>query len=351
MIKIDDGIYFEILDDEYVNIFQDDKVESPAKLSDFEPIKVIGKGGFGVVYLVRKKNNSKLYAMKQLRKDLIIKNKILEATRYEKDILKKVQHPFLVGMEYAFQTKLNIYFVINYYKGGALYKHLIDQKRFTEENAKFYAAQILLALGELHKNNVIYRDMKPENILLGEDGYVALTDFGLSKILEEQNQTATFCGTSEYVAPEIIRGEQYTNVVDWWGLGILLHEMIMGGPPFRNSNKFILYRDIKSKEVSFDRSFVKISDEAESIIKELLIKDPNKRLGSKNDAEEIIKHPFFATINLDKLTKKELPVEFKPIKDCDLEFYKVPVKFEVKDKELVEKVTKESMKLINSNMV
>ena len=307
----DDVVNFKLLNDisePAESIYQANNKSTQAKLTDFKPIRIIGKGGFGVVYLVEKKTDSQLYAMKQIKKELIIKKNMITSIKFEKDILNIVHHPFLVGMEYCFQTKINIYFVMKYFKGGELYKHLLRQKRFSENNAKLYGAQILLGLGELHKNNIIYRDMKPENILLGADGYVALTDFGLSKIIEDGAPTGTFCGTSEYVAPELIQGDKYTDTVDWWGLGILLHEMIIGAPPFRNKNKFSLYKEIKTREVNFSKYDVPISKEAANIIKLLLIKNPNKRLGAQG-VIEIIKHPFFKTIDFDKLLKKELPVE------------------------------------------
>eukprot|EP00826_Nyctotherus_ovalis_P038145 TRINITY_DN355_c0_g1_i1.p1 TRINITY_DN355_c0_g1~~TRINITY_DN355_c0_g1_i1.p1 ORF type:complete len:278 (+),score=84.75 TRINITY_DN355_c0_g1_i1:116-949(+) len=225
-----------------------------------------------------------------------------------------IHHPFLVGLDYVFQTPINIYFVMKYYKGGELYKHLTDRKCFPEVEVMFYGAQIALALGELHKKGVIYRDMKPENILLDEDGYVALADFGLAKMIEQDKTAMTFCGTPEYMAPEIIREVGYDRTVDWWGLGILLYEMLTGQPPFYSNNRHVMFQYICTKELSFPASKPKtpISKAARDIIAKLLAKKPEKRLGHKSDVEEVLSDPFFSSVDVKQLLSKKVVPMYKP---------------------------------------
>lgn len=196
----------------------------------------------------------------------------------------------------------------------------MKQKRFSEERVKFYGAQIALALGELHSTKVIYRDMKPENILLDVDGYIALADYGLAKMLEEKQTTKTFCGTPEYIAPEIISGVGHNKQVDWWGLGILLYEMMIGISPFHHKNQHVLYQYIQTKEVIFPdmkKYGLTISEEAMDVIQKLLKKKPNERLGAKADIEEVMAHPFFKSIDRDKLLKKELKADYIPPFDAE----------------------------------
>ena len=296
-------------------IYQRNATEKVATLPDFKVIKRIGKGSFGTIYLVEKKDSKLLYAMKQLRKDIIIKTDALICTKLEKEVLKMAHHPFLVGLDYVFQTPTSIYFVMKYFKGGELYKHLLVKKRFPESIVKFYGAQIALALGELHKNKIIYRDMKPENILMDVDGYIALADFGLAKLVEEDKPAMTFCGTPEYIAPETIKGMGYNKPIDWWGLGILLYELIIGMPPFHSNNQHVLFQYINSKDVIFPdmkKYGIAVSEKATDIIKKLLEKKPSMRLGSENDVEEVLKHPFFADVDIGKLLAKEITPEYVP---------------------------------------
>jgi len=170
--------------------------------------------------------------MKSLRKDVIIEYDQVESTKLEKDILLKADHPFLVGMSYVFQTDQKIFFVMRFVRGGELFSHLRQCTRFPEERARFYAIQVAMALGYLHTQHIIYRDLKPENILMDEDGYICLTDFGLAKVLEGNSQAFSFCGTPDYLAPEILVERGHSFPVDWWALGILTYEMIVGFPPF-----------------------------------------------------------------------------------------------------------------------
>ena len=217
-------------------------------------------------------------------------------------------------MEYVFQTPGRIYFIMQLVKGGELFKHLSEKKRLPENQAKFYAAQIALALGHLHNNKIIYRDVKPENILLDETGYIYLTDFGMAKLLNDDQTANSFCGTPEYLAPEVITGEGHNKAVDWWSLGILIYEMLVGIPPFYHQNQKVMYEFIRIKSIIFPDAKYKIpiSDECKDIINKLLVKDQKIRMGSKGDMEEVIMHPFFKDIDFKKLYNKQIEPPFVP---------------------------------------
>jgi serine/threonine protein kinase len=197
---------------------------------DFEHLKVIGRGYFGKVTQVRFKKDGNIYALKTLKKSKLKEAKHIEHTKTERKILEVVHHPFIVSLKFAFQTEKKLYFVMDCYNGGELFYHLRSKSRFSEIQAKFYLSQILLAIEFLHTYKIIYRDLKPENIVLDANGYIKLTDFGLAKenITDDSGCTQTFCGTPEYLAPEIIRGDKYGKSVDVWCMGILLYEMLFG---------------------------------------------------------------------------------------------------------------------------
>ena len=202
-------------------IFSKKKGEE-VSVNDFNLLKVLGRGAFGKVMLVEKKDTKEMFAMKSLRKDEIIDKDQLQHTKTEKLILELANHPFLSKLAYAFQTPEKIFFVMKFYKGGELFQHLRHSKRFDEKRAKFYAAQVGLALGHLHSQGIIYRDLKPENILMDEEGFIVLTDFGMAKMMKKNEVAMSFCGTPEYLAPEIISGEGHDKGADWWSYGILM---------------------------------------------------------------------------------------------------------------------------------
>ena len=284
---------------------------------DFELLKLLGKGAHGKVLLCEKKSTSKkkeLFAMKILKKQHIIEAKQLEHTKAEKIILSYVNHPFLVSLKYSFQSGSKIYFIMEFMKGGELFQHLRKLKRFTEEETKFITACLVLAIGHLHNKDYIYRDLKPENILLDSNGYAKLTDFGLAKYLKVDDRALTFCGTPEYLAPEVILDKGCNRPADWWSLGILVYEMIYGIPPFYSRSVQKMYKNTIKKALKFKKQ-VGCSDEAKDFIAGLLIKKSENRLGSVADSLEVMNHPWFQDFEWHKLLDKKLDPPYKPIKN------------------------------------
>lgn len=253
-----------------------------------------------------------IYALKVLRKDNIIKRNQVEHTRTERSVLGYVRHPFIVGMNMAFQSKDKLYIVLDYCAGGELFFHLGRVGKFPEPRARFYAAEIVLAISYVHSLDIIYRDLKPENVLLDAKGHIRLTDFGLSKegISSSSSGANSFCGTPEYLAPEILNRQGHGRAVDWWSLGALLYEMITSLPPFYCQDRQRLFEKIRYSELPYPPS---VSRQARSLLQGLLTKDPTKRLGSgPSDAEELKAHEFFKSIDWDKLAKGEIPPPWQP---------------------------------------
>lgn len=284
------------------------------KPKDFEFLRVVGKGSSGKVLLARHRSEGKYYAVKILSKWAILRKNEVRHVMAERDILlKNIHHPFLVGLHYSFQTSDKLYFVLDYINGGELFFHLRCERTFTENRARFYAAEILLALGYLHSLNIVYRDLKPENILLDSQGHIVLTDFGLSKEIGDlmgAEANHTFCGTPEYLAPEMIRQEPYGRAVDWWCLGAVLYEMLYGLPPFYSRNTSEMYDRILNKPLTLRPG---ISESAKDILSQLLEKDPRMRLGyAEGDFETLKMHSFFLPINWDGLYNKSIKPPFNP---------------------------------------
>ncbi|PHH60092.1 hypothetical protein CDD81_2136 [Ophiocordyceps australis] len=283
--------------------------------SDFEILKLIGKGTFGQVYQVRKRDTQRIYAMKVLQKKVIVQKKEVAHTVGERNILVRTamsDSPFIVGLKFSFQTPSELYLVTDYMSGGELFWHLQKEGRFNERRAKFYIAELILAIQHLHNNDIVYRDLKPENILLDANGHIALCDFGLSKANLTKNATTnTFCGTTEYLAPEVLLDESgYTKMVDFWSLGVLVFEMCCGWSPFYAEDTQQMYKNIAFGKVRFPRDT--LSQEGRNFVKGLLNRNPKHRLGATDDAEELKRHPFFGDIDWDLLAKKLITPPFKP---------------------------------------
>lgn len=303
-----------------VNLSGRGKVEA----SNFELLKVLGTGAYGKVFLVRKlggQDHGKLYAMKVLKKATIVqKKKTTEHTKTERQVLEAVrQSPFLVTLHYAFQTDAKLHLILDYVNGGELFTHLYQREHFTETEVRIYIGEIILALEHLHKLGIIYRDIKLENILLDSQGHIVLTDFGLSKefLPHEKNQrTYSFCGTIEYMAPEVVSGDKtgHDLAVDWWSVGVLTYELLTGASPFtvegeRNTQQEISRRILKSSPPIPEDLSLEVRD----FIQKLLVKNPRKRLGGgPTDALELKKHNFFKGLDWEKLSKKQILAPFIP---------------------------------------
>jgi serine/threonine protein kinase len=282
-------------------------------VSDFNVVKVLGRGGFGKVLLVQKKDTGRIYAMKAIRKEHVLARNEIEHTLAEKDVMSKINHPFIVNLKFSFQTEDRLYLVMDYMNGGELFFHLQQEEKFTEERARFYAAEICLALEYIHSLNIIYRDLKPENILLDSYGHVCMTDFGLCKqSIGVAESTGTFCGSLAYMAPDVIELDEktggYGRTVEWWSFGILLYEMLSGLPPFYSNDQTEMANMIRSKHLEFPEG--QFSPAAQDLLRKLLERNPAKRLAN---AAEIKAHPFFKPIDFDALLARKVDAPFKPI--------------------------------------
>uniref|UniRef100_A0A672PNQ6 Ribosomal protein S6 kinase n=1 Tax=Sinocyclocheilus grahami TaxID=75366 RepID=A0A672PNQ6_SINGR len=279
----------------------------------FELRKVLGQGSFGKVFLVKKTTGpdaGQLYAMKVLKKaTLKVRDRV--RTKMERDILVEVNHPFIVKLHYAFQTEGKLYLILDFLRGGDLFTRLSKEVMFTEEDVKFYLAELALALDHLHGLGIIYRDLKPENILLDEDGHINLTDFGLSKeSIDHENKAYSFCGTVEYMAPEVVNRRGHTYSADWWSYGVLMFEMLTGTLPFQGKDRKETMTMILKAKLGMPQF---LSSEAQSLLRSLFKRNPSNRFGAGPDGvEEIKRHPFYATIDWNKLFRREIHPPFKP---------------------------------------
>ena len=276
---------------------------------DFSLMKVVGRGSFGKVLQVKKKDTGRIYAMKVLDKNRVKITKQEKHTNDEKKILQSINHPFIVKLHYAFQTPEKLYMVMDFVNGGEIFHHLEEEDHFSEERTKFYTAEIALGLMHLHSHGIVYRDLKPENVLIDRTGNIVITDFGLSKQLSNENdETSTFCGTPDYLAPEILTAKGHGMAVDFWSLGILTYEMLSGFTPFSSEdedNQNETFQNILNKEPEFLPS---MSSDAQDFISKCLKKNPEERI----TAEQIKQHPWFAEYDWAKLEKKEIKPPYIP---------------------------------------
>ena len=272
----------------------------------FDTIRVLGKGSYGKVILAKDKLTNNFYAIKTIKKSRIVQNGRVSTIFNERNILSKLDNPFIVRTYFAFQTDTKFCFGLEYVSGGELFHYLSEEGTLTINEVRLYIAEITSGLEYLHSVNIIYRDLKPENVLIDEDGHIKLTDFGLAKDISEDSKASTLCGTLEYLAPEVVKEEKpYGVEVDWWGLGILTYEMLFGDPPFCDENKTKLFKKICEEEPIFPDN----TDQATiSFIKGLLNKNSEERL----KYQQIISHPFFNGINFDYVNRKMYKPKFIP---------------------------------------
>jgi serine/threonine protein kinase len=267
-----------------------------------------GTGTFGRVLLVRHRNgipNSQNYfALKCLPKSEIVRLRQVDHVKNERFIMSRVRHPFVADLYATFQDSLNIYMLLSYVPGGELFTHLRRAQRFTPDVTRFYLATIVLALKYLHSFNIIYRDLKPENLLLDSRGYLRLVDFGFAKIVDDR--TWTLCGTPEYLAPEIIQSDGHGKAADWWACGVLAYEMMMGYPPFFDETAYGIYDKILKGRPYYPKDMDPLTRE---LIRAFLEPDKSKRLGNLNgEAQDVLDHPWFRGVDWDALERREIRV-------------------------------------------
>jgi serine/threonine protein kinase len=292
-------------------------------LDDYLVLSALGKGSFGIVQLVRSQIDRKLYAMKVMEKKLLQELKQVNQTITEKQVLFDVSHPFCVSAHVTFQTPEVVIMILDYVPGGELFTRLKEDGKFSEDRTRLYAAELALAIGHLHSHGFVYRDLKPENILVDAEGHLKITDFGLvkSQMMGATATTATFCGTPEYIAPEMLQQLPYTKSVDWWSLGILIYEMLAGIPPFYDDNTNRMYRRIIGEEMQFPANF---PPQARDLISRLCDRNATARLGaSENDVEDIKAHPWFAALSWERVLKRQYKPEWAPhiVNEQDTQFF------------------------------
>ncbi|KAJ3074028.1 camp-dependent protein kinase catalytic subunit [Podochytrium sp. JEL0797] len=278
-------------------------------ISDFTLKKTVGTGSFGRVHLGKLTATGTYYAIKALRKSDVIKMHQVEHILNEKRILAILDFPFLVAMLASFQDAGHLYFVLEYIQGGELFTYLRRSGRFENSVARFYAAEVCAAFEYLHTRHIVYRDLKPENLLISSSGHIKITDFGFAKQIKD-DQTWTLCGTPDYLAPEIIKAKGYGRSVDWWALGVLIYEMIAGFPPFSDDDNIKLFEKIIACKLRFPEGFDK---KAKDLCKCLLTPDLSKRYGNlRKGALDVKGHAWFEAIDWERLARLEVQAPWVP---------------------------------------
>jgi len=301
-------------------------------IEDFEIRRVLGTGGFGKVFQVAStattgKRKEKIFAMKVLKKAVTVRNKetkeiereINVHAKLERDVLLAVRHPFIVDLHYAFQAGGKVYLVMEYLAGGELFMQLQKERMLMEDTAMFYLTQVLLALEHLHKAGIIYRDLKPENIMLDREGHVKLTDFGCVKESASEELNYTFCGTVEYMAPEILnRSGRHGKEVDWWSFGILTHDMLTGNPPFTGNNRKVITERVLKAKLQLKKY---LTPNAKDLLRQLLQRSVESRLGhGEEDAKAVKAHRFFKGVNWDDVMSRRTKPPFLPLLKSEDDF-------------------------------
>ncbi|XP_066561195.1 protein kinase C theta type [Amia ocellicauda] len=310
-------------------------------IDDFILHKMLGKGSFGKVFLAELKSKNQFFAVKALKKDVVLMDDDVECTMVERRVLSLAwEHPFLTHLYCTFQTKENLFFVMEYLNGGDLMFHIQNCQKFEMPRATFYAAEIICGLQFLHAKGIVYRDLKLDNVLLDKDGHIKIADFGMCKEnMFEEARTCTFCGTPDYIAPEILLGQKYGNSVDWWSFGVLLYEMVIGQSPFHGNDEEELFQSIRTDDPFYPRWLPK---DAREILVKLFVREPERRLGVKGNIRQ---HAFFRDINWTALENREIEPPFKPrVKspnDCsnfDKEFLNEKPRLSCADRTLINSV-------------
>ncbi|CAF2967933.1 unnamed protein product [Rotaria sp. Silwood2] len=282
-----------------------------AKLDDFKLQRTVGTGSFGRVMIVQRGNQA--LALKVMEKQTIVKLKQIEHTLSEKKILQAIKFPFLVNLIHSFKDNSHLYIALEFASGGEMFTHLRSVGKYSEDQTRFYAAQVTLAFEYLHYLSILYRDLKPENILFSADGYLKITDFGFAKVVRDR--TYTLCGTPEYIAPEIILSRGYNKSVDYWALGVLMYEMAAGFPPFYADQPIQIYEKIVQGKFKFPSHF---SSELKDLVRNLLQTDLTKRYGNlRNGTKDIKYHKWFSTMNWIALFEKRIKPSHVPKPDKD----------------------------------
>uniref|UniRef100_A0A6B2LAD0 Protein kinase domain-containing protein n=1 Tax=Arcella intermedia TaxID=1963864 RepID=A0A6B2LAD0_9EUKA len=262
---------------------------------------MLGVGTFGHVHRVRNKVTKAEYAMKVLKKSAVMQLKQVEHLKNEKDILLSTQHPFIIRLYKTYVDSRNIYLLMEL-SGGEFFSLLRSVGRLDKESTQFFAAEMVLVLDHLHSRSIVYRDLKPENVLLGADGHIKICDFGFAKVVTDR--TWTLCGTPEYLAPEVIMGKGHDKAVDWWALGVLLFEMFAGYPPFFGQHPFEIYEKICEGVFKFPSHF---NDEIKDLVSKLLTSAKARRLGNlRGGSQDVKSHPFFNGVDWEGLEKKQI---------------------------------------------